>query len=332
MVFARVWPIPVVVLCGVLSAVHVVEAAQRGGTNRPAAPPAAPASPSPPDRFTVLSETHLMTVWARRPATAKGAVLLVHGRTWSSRPDFDLQVPGLQRSVMQSLAAQGYAAYAVDLRGYGETPRDATGWLTPKRGAADIVNVLAWVAQQHPTLPKPALVGWSRGGAMAAMVASAAAAPTRMSALVLFGFAFDPEAQFVDVTVSEKPQMEKNTAEAAASDFISPKVTPPAVIKAFVEQALKADPILMDLKNDSEFNAIKPESIVVPTLLLFGEDDPGVLASDAGKFFAALATGDKQIVSLPGADHAAQLEDTHDAWIAAIVNFLNRPMVRRSSQ
>ena len=50
---------------------------------------------------------------------------------------------------------------------------------------------------------------------------------------------------------------------------------------------------------------------------------------DAGKFFAALATPDKQMVSLPGADHAAQLEDTHDAWIAAVVNFLTRPPARR---
>jgi alpha-beta hydrolase superfamily lysophospholipase len=108
-----------------------------------------------------------MAVWARRPAQVRHVVLLVHGRTWSSRPDFDLQVPGLQRSVMMSLAAQGVAAYAVDLRGYGDTPRDATGWLTPRRSAADILNVLAWVARQHPSLPRPALVGWSRGAAVA---------------------------------------------------------------------------------------------------------------------------------------------------------------------
>jgi hypothetical protein len=34
-------------------------------------------------------------------------------------------------------------------------------------------------------------------------------------------------------------------------------------------------------------------------------------------------------VVLPGGDHAAQLEDTHDAWIAAVVSFLARPPVRR---
>jgi hypothetical protein len=33
------------------------------------------------------------------------------------------------------------------------------------------------------------------------------------------------------------------------------------------------------------------------------------------------------MVVLPEADHAAQLEDTHDAWIAAVVNFLTRPKV-----
>jgi pimeloyl-ACP methyl ester carboxylesterase len=280
-----------------------------------------------PERFTVQSDGHPLAVWARRPAQPKGALLLVHGRTWSSRPDFDLQVPGLQRSVMMSLAAQGFAAYAVDLRGYGETPRDATGWLTPKRGATDVVNVLTWVAQQHPTLPKPALVGWSRGAAMSAMAAQAA--PTRLSALVLFGFVFDPDLQFVDVTVGEKPQMDKNTPESAASDFISPNVTPPAVVQAFVQQALKSDPVLADLKNDAEFNTFKPIKMATPTLVLYGDRDPGVVQEDAGKFFARLASNDKQMVVLPGADHAAQLEDTHDAWIAAVVNFINRPAVKR---
>ena len=162
---------------------------------------------------------------------------------------------------------------------------------------------------------------------MAALVATTH--PAKMSAVVLFGFAFDPEAEFVDIAPSEKPLMERNTAGAAISDFISPKITPPAMVRAFTEQALKADPVLVDLKNDAEFNGIKPDHINVPTLLLFGADDPGVLPSDAGKFFAALATGDKQIVSLPGSDHAAQLEDTHDAWIAAVVSFLNRPPARR---
>jgi pimeloyl-ACP methyl ester carboxylesterase len=189
------------------------------------------------------------------------------------------------------------------------------------------MNVLGWIAGQHPSLPKPAVAGWSRGGAISMMAAQMA--PARVSALVLFGFLFDPEAQFVDVTVTAKPAMEKNTAEAAASDFISPAVTPPAVIRAFVEQALKADPVRIDLKNDGEFNFLKPDRMTVPTLILYGQQDPGVSDTDAGKFFAKLAAVHREMVVLPGADHAAHLEDTHEMWISAIVTFLNRPPVRR---
>jgi hypothetical protein len=79
--------------------------------------------PSDPERLTVQSDGHPIALWARRPAQPKGIVLFVHGRTWSGRPDFDLQVPGMRRSVLQAFAAQGFAAYAVDLRGYG--PRRA---------------------------------------------------------------------------------------------------------------------------------------------------------------------------------------------------------------
>ena len=285
-------------------------------------------APADPERLTVQSDGHPIALWARRPAQPKGSVLFVHGRTWSGRPDFDLQVPGMRRSVLQAFAAQGFAAYAVDLRGYGATPRDATSFLTPRRGAADISNVLVWIAKQHPSLPKPTLVGWSRGAAMSGMVA--VATPGLLSNLVLFGFAFDPDLAFAELDESElKPDLAKNTREAAASDFISPKVTPRAVVDAFVAQAMKADPILADLKNDGEFNLLKPARLMVPTLVLFGERDSGVVAEDAAKFFARLGTPDKQIVMLPGGDHAAQLEDTHDAWIAAVAGFLTRPPARR---
>ncbi|MEZ5316394.1 MAG: alpha/beta fold hydrolase [Vicinamibacterales bacterium] len=288
--------------------------------------PAAQA-PSAPERFTVSADGHPMAVWARLPETPRGVILLVHGRTWSSLPDFDLQVPGLQRSVMVALAARGFATYAVDLRGYGGTPRDDTGWLTPRRAATDVMAVLDWVAARHPQLPKPALVGWSRGAMVSMMVAQTV--PARLSALVLFGFVFDPDLQFVDVTTPAQPQRLKNTAAAARSDFISPDVTPPAVVDAFVKQALAADPILADLRNDGEFNMLKPSRVTVPTLVLFGARDPGVVPADAGKFYARLATPDKQMISLPGADHAALVEDTHDAWIAAVVNFLTRPPAGR---
>jgi pimeloyl-ACP methyl ester carboxylesterase len=308
-------------LAGVVLVVLVSRVPLGSAQERPASPAATP------ERFTVMSDGHPMAVWARRPASPRGVILLLHGRTWSSLPDFDLQVPGMQRSVMISLAAQGFAAYAVDMRGYGATPRDPSGWLTPQRSAADVLNVLAWLAPQYPALPRPALVGWSRGAAIAQLAAQLS--PSRMSALVLFGFVFDPDAQFIDTPVPEKPQRLKNTVDAAMSDFISPKVTPQVMAQAFTAQALRADPILADLKGDAEFNALTPSRVIVPTLVLFGDRDPGIVGADAGKFFAALATPDKQMISLPGGDHAALIEDTHEAWIHAVVGFLTRPPIRR---
>ncbi|MEO7190452.1 MAG: alpha/beta fold hydrolase [Vicinamibacterales bacterium] len=281
-----------------------------------------PADTTAPERFIVPSDGHPMTVWARRPAAPRATLLLVHGRTWSSRPDFDLQVPGIPRSVMASFAARGIAAYAVDLRGYGATPRDPSGWTTPRRSASDVSNVLAWISRQYPALPRPALVGWSRGAAVAMLAAQSTVA--RASALVMFGFAYDPDARFAEVDPGPRPAKAPNTRGAASSDFISPKVTPTPVVRAFVDQALRSDPVTADLRGDDEFNDLRPERMTVPTLVIFGERDPGVLPDEATKLLARLGTTEKQLVVIRGADHAAHLEDTHEMWIGAVVGFMER--------
>lgn len=276
-----------------------------------------------PERSTVVAAGHPLAVWVRRPATAEASVVLVHGRTWSSRPDWDLQVPGLDRSVMESLAARGTAAYAVDLRGYGETPRDTSGWNTPGRSAADVLEVVTWVRRQHPTLPPPVLVGWSRGGAIAMLAAQQS--PASLSGVVLFGFAFDPSLQFGVVDEpADLPARLANSAESAASDFISPRVTPPSVIRAFVEQALGADPTLVDVKGDRDYQVLRPSQVTIPTLVIFGERDPAYDVRDTRRFVNALATPTKRLIVLEGADHAAQLEDTHAQWVDAVAAFAKR--------
>ena len=277
--------------------------------------------PPPLEHLTIVSDGHPLAVWARVPASPRGAVLLLHGRTWSSRPDFDLQVPGLERSVLVSLARKGLAAYALDARGYGATPRDATGWLTPTRAAADVAEVLRALAGRHPALPRPSLVGWSLGAAVAHL--TAATTPSLMSSLVLFGYAPDPDGEIPPEGDGGSPLREKTTAEGAVSDFISPKVTPPAVVRAFVETALKTDPIAADWRREEEF-VYDSSRITLPTLVLYGERDPGVDPATAEHFFARLKNRTKQLLVLTGGDHCAQLEDTHDAWVNAVAGFVTR--------
>ena len=280
----------------------------------------------PPDRNTVLSNGHPLAVWSRAPATPRAVLVLVHGRTWSSRPDFDLQVPGLQRSVLTSLAAQGVAAYAVDLRGYGETPRDKTEFLTPRVAAQDVAAVIQWAAARHPALPPPSLLGWSLGGAVAHLTAQTPG--LNLSSLILFGFTLEPGLDYTAVPPPAKPARVKTTRVDALSDFISPLVTPSRVTAAFVTQALAADPVRMDWIKEEEFNDLEPARLTMPTMILQGSRDPGVPLDVTARFFQKIAASQRQWTLLPGADHVAQLEDTHAAFISAVVEFVNRPGVK----
>jgi pimeloyl-ACP methyl ester carboxylesterase len=183
---------------------------------------------------------------------------------------------------------------------------------------------MAWIAARHPSLRKPALLGWSLGAATAHMVAAERQAA--LSAVILYGYAPDPGSVILPVSESVQPTRERNSPEAAASDFIVPELTDPAIVHAFIEKAMQTDPIHVDWRDEEQF-LCDSSGINVPTLILFGERDPNVDANEVIQFFRRLGTNEKQIMVLPGADHCAHLESTHEAWIAAVVDFLNRPGV-----
>jgi pimeloyl-ACP methyl ester carboxylesterase len=153
--------------------------------------------------------------------------------------------------------------------------------------------------------------------------------PDTLSSVTLFGFTPDVSYDIAPVPVAGPAPRTRNTAAAAASDFIAPSVTPPAVVRAFVAAALAADPIFAEWKNDHELNAMAANRLTVPVLLMHGEKDPGTSTEDAGRFLAAVASHAKSYVVLPLADHCAQLEDTHDAFISAVTEFITRPAPRR---
>jgi pimeloyl-ACP methyl ester carboxylesterase len=276
------------------------------------------------EQFAVPADDGLpLSLWAREVPKPKGVIVLLHGRTWSAVPDFDLQVPGDQRSVMQSLNARGYSAFALDMRGYGKTPRDATGWLTPDRAVRDVAEVIEWLAKEKK-IQRPVLLGWSYGSLVSQLVAQRR--PELLSALILFGYPRDP-AKLVFPDDLAAPARAANTSEAAANDFISPKVTPKRVIDAYVAAALAADPVRVDWRNQmAEFQALDPSKVLVPTLLIHGERDPAARSNAQARLFVGLGTQDKQWVVLSGGDHAALIEDTHAAFIAAIAAFVSRPV------
>lgn len=292
---------------------------------------AAPAQPIPPARIERVrhdveaDDGHAIAVWEKSPSQPKGVIVLLHGRTWSGVPDFDLQVPGKPRSLMDALVGRGYATYAVDLRGYGGTPRDASGWVTPDRAEKDLSAVLQWITRRHEALGKPAVLGWSLGSLVAQLAAQRH--PESMSALVLYGYPRDPDepTKGATPTTERKPPAKANTAENAASDFISPKVIDQATVDAYVKASLAADPVRADWKDMHEFGSLDPARVHVPTLVLYGERDPYASVESQAKLFARLGNPDRAVVMIAGGDHAAHLEDTGPAFVHALVSFLERP-------
>ncbi len=290
--------------------------------------PSAPlAAQRAPQRISVTADGHPLALWARVAPRAKGVIVLLHGRTWSALPDFDLQVPGERLSVMQTLVARGYTTYALDARGYGGTPRDSTGWLTPNRAAADVQAVLREVARRHPTLPKPTLVGWSYGSMVAHLALQQH--PSLASNVVLFGYPRgDTDMRMPASPDTGAPPRETNTAANAASDFIVPGAISQRAIEAYVAAALTADPVRSDWHALQEWNALSAPALTVPTLLLHGEKDPYTPVQAQAKTFTRLGNPDRQWIILAGGDHAALLERTLPAFVTAITNFIERPVFR----
>ncbi len=271
-------------------------------------------------RHTVMSDGHPLALWEKSAPDASEAILLVHGRTWSAVPDFDLQVEREDLSLMDGLAAEGYAVYAIDLRGYGETPRDASGWQTPNKGAQDLASALTWISAQNNWKVKPHLFGWSMGSTISHLAAQKT--PELMSSLTLFGYWRDSDQTFPPDGQDLKPSMTTNTAEAAASDFILPGTISQKAIDAYVALALKYDPVRVDMNQMDQFNQLDPSKVKVPTLILQGEHDPIGPTSVQTKLFERLGTAHKQWTVIKGGDHAAFMETPRPYFIHSLVNFL----------
>lgn len=272
-------------------------------------------------KHTVLSDQHPMAVWEKKAANAKGLILFVHGRTWSGVPDFDLQVDGEKLSLMDGMVEQGYSTYAVDLRGYGGTPRDSTEWASPDKAAKDILNILNWISVENNN-KKVHLFGWSMGSTLTLLATQKKAKD--IASLTLFGYWQD-----LDYKIPEDPsdiQLEKriNTAKNAASDFITPGNISKKAINTYVKMALKHDPIRVDWRYQSQYNNIDPSLITTPVLILQGELDPIAPTENQAKLFTRLKTADKSWVVISGGDHAAFMETSRKNFIHSFTNFINR--------
>jgi len=270
-------------------------------------------------RHTVDSDGHPMAVWEKRADEPTAVVLLLHGRTWSTLPDFDLQVPGEDLSLMDGLVERGFATYGLDQRGYGATPRDDTGWLTPDRAVEDLAAALRWIRAREPGR-QVHLFGWSQGSMVSQLFAQRH--PDLIDRLVLFGYPWRVGSEVPVQHPDGAPPRQATTAEAAASDFIVEGSISQLAVDVYVEASLAADPVRVDWTAGHQWNALDPAEVTVPTLVIHGEFDPLGPLEVQGALFQGLGTTDKAWVVVPGGDHAAFLETPRPYFIAVLEAFL----------
>lgn len=251
----------------------------------------------------VEHDGQLLAVHVRRATEPRACVVLVHGMTWSARPDFDLEVEGEDLSFVSGLLERGVSCYALDLRGYGASARDDDGFTDPDEATADLLAVVDWVTKRERR--QPTVMGWPLGSWVAQLAAQRA--PERMAGLVLYGWPGD-ERDFDALPSPEEPQRIPTTAEDARSDFIVPDAISERAIAGFVQAALVTDPVRVDWSDWSTFEELDAARVTVPTLVLRGALDPIAEARPADGLFVGLASNRLTEVVVPGCDHAAHLE------------------------
>jgi pimeloyl-ACP methyl ester carboxylesterase len=96
-----------------------------------------------------------------------------------------------------------------------------------------------------------------------------------------------------------------------------------------VAAALATDPIRVDWRAMETFGELDPADVHTPTLVIHGAGDPYAPIANQAKLFTRLGDDDRAWVVLADGDHAAHLEDCGDAFVHAVLGFVQRPRARR---
>jgi len=270
------------------------------------------------------------------PTPDDHVLLMLHGRTWSSVPVYHLlggptiAEKGFEsRSLMEALHSKKnkIRVYAVDFRGFGGTPADASGAVGPNRCVEDVESVLEWLAERHgcKSPEKISLMGWSQGALVAQLTAQRN--KSLFSRLILYGSIFDPMVRYprdpLYVRNAKNLTAYNNTFDAAIEDFTIEGTIPPKAATYFAEAALLADPIKAQWKSLYQFNNCDPAQIHVPTLVVVGDQDPYAPLQNQQTLFTNLGRGtDRTWSILSDADHAVHLLEGRSRFQSIVTSFI----------
>ena len=265
--------------------------------------------------------------------SALPVLLLVHGSSISSRPSFDLTVPGAgEYSLMNVFARNGYDVWTMDFEGYGRSTATA-GNSDIKSGVEDLKAATKIIVQETGR-QKFHFWGESSGALRAA--AFATQAPERIDRLILGAFTYTGKgsptladrAKQLDFyrTHNRRPR----DIEMIRSIFTRDK---PGTSDSRVAEAMAAAelpfgdsvPTGTYLDMSANLPVVDPKKVKAPVLMVHGQYDGIATEEDILDFFRQLPSPDRQLAILPGLAHSLAMGlNRQELWHVAEA-FLSLP-------
>lgn len=282
-------------------------------------------------------------------------VLFVHGATFASRM-YDIPHPGA--SWLKACDAAGFAAYAMDVRGYGRSRSPAlhradAPYARAAEAVMDIDDVVNWLRVRHD-VDRLHVVGGSWGTVTSSLYAGGTGA-AKIAGLVLFApiyaerndawidFMADPDdrSRFNPATGPARPISEEDTRRRWDEEIVAGDADAwreEGVLRALFLSTLDDD-IRSGDDADSVFHApngtlvdlwscftgtpmYDPARIACPCLLMRGSADTTSTRSDALRLFDRLATRDKRYIEIAHGSHFATAERVASQLFAEAHAFL----------
>ncbi len=260
-------------------------------------------------------------------------LFLAHGSSVSSRPTFDLSVPGHgEYSLMDKFAEYGFDVWTMDFEGYGRSS-PSPGNSDIATGAADL-KTASEVVFRETGRSRFHLYGESSGALRAGVFAMNE--PDRVERLALAAFTWTGQgsptltkrAENDDYyrTHNRRPRSREMIHSIFTRD--KPGTSDPAVADAMADAELKfgdSVPTGSYLDMTTKLPLVDPTKLKMPVMIARGEFDGIATEEDLLNFFKKLPVPDREFVILPGASHSIALGTNRQQFWHVLRCFLDTP-------
>jgi acylglycerol lipase len=254
--------------------------------------------------------------WSPPSGGARAVVVLVHGFNSHS---------GYYVRTGEALAARGFAAYALDLRGRGRSDGDRFYIESMSEFVQDVAKVVSLAKLRHPGLPT-FLLGHSAGGVVSCLYALEH--QDELAGFICESFAFQvPAPDFAIAALKGLSHLapHAHVLKLHNEDFSRD----PAVVKAMNDDPLIANETqptrtVAELARADERLRTEFPSITLPLLILHGTADKATKPSGSQTFYDTAGSTDKTIELYEGHYHDLLNDIGREEVLGDIVEWIEK--------